>query len=224
MQDVFSSNKNNTNISITKTGLVLGIFCSIFYVSSSIFGNILSTKISYIPLINLEFDAGTIIYPLAFISRDMIHKMLGKFVANSVVLLNGFFIMLMAILFYLGSLLPSSSSWANQEAYNLILTPVSRIIIASIISEIIANLLNSAVFSSIIKKNSKLDVVASITSNSFAVFIDSIVFSFIAFLFVMPINVVIEIILANFLIKGLVAIVFSPLIRLTKYNTNKDLL
>lgn len=182
------------------------------YISFQIFSDILSTKIAYIPFLSLAVDGGTIIYPLTFTVRDFVHKTLGKKISRQVVIIAAFLNLLMALLFYLVGILPPDVTWEYQDAYNAILTPVTRIVIASIIAEIISELIDTELFS-IIYKKFKLDVIGVIVSNTFALVIDSVVFSIIAFFGQLPIEVVFQIIIANILIKSLVTLMSAPFIR-----------
>ena len=48
------------------------------YVAFQLIANILSTKITVLPIFHLAVDAGTVIYPFTFTLRDFVHKTWGK--------------------------------------------------------------------------------------------------------------------------------------------------
>lgn len=188
------------------------ILSSSLYVAAQIFANILSTKITILPLINLAVDGGTIIYPLTFTLRDFVHKTCGKNSARQVVLIAASLNAFMFLLFWLIGKMPADPTWQFQEAYENILLPVGRIVIASIIAQVISELIDTEIFSIIFKKINDLSAV--FISNLVGLLIDSFIFGFIAFFGNLPLTTVLEIILANILIKLIISILSTPTIKL----------
>ena len=188
------------------------ILSSSLYVAAQIFANILSTKITILPLINLAVDGGTIIYPLTFTLRDFVHKTCGKNSARQVVLIAASLNAFMFLLFWLVGKMPADPTWQFQEAYENILLPVGRIVIASIIAQVISELIDTEIFSIIFKKINDLSAV--FISNLVGLLIDSFIFGFIAFFGNLPLTTVLEIILANILIKLIISILSTPTIKL----------
>ena len=74
------------------------IIVSVMYVAAQIFSDITSLKI--IMFFGLSMDAGTLIYPITFTLRDMIHKALGVKVARLVVFLAAGINLFMAGVFW----------------------------------------------------------------------------------------------------------------------------
>ncbi len=198
------------------------IFSISCYVAFQIFSDILSTKIAFITFLGLAIDGGTVIYPLTFTLRDFIHKTVGKENARQIILLSGILNIIMVLLFLFVGKLPADSSWAFQDAYDNILLPIWRITIASIIAEIISELIDTEIFSLIIKKWKKRDVLASLGSNFVSLLFDSVIFGFIAFSHTMPFNVVIQIIISNILVKAVMSIISSPAIKLIKIRVSEE--
>ncbi|MDD4271906.1 MAG: queuosine precursor transporter [Patescibacteria group bacterium] len=197
--------KNNFKIN-------LPLLSSSLYVASQIFANILSTKITVLPIINLAVDGGTIIYPLTFTLRDLVHKTWGKHNARQVVIIAACLNGLMFILFWLIGKMPADPAWQLQEAYEQILLPVGRIIMASIIAQVISELIDTEIFSVIYKKIN--DLAAVFISNFVSLLVDSIIFGLIAFLGQLPLATVLEIILANILVKLIISFLSAPTIKL----------
>ena len=183
------------------------------YVAFQIFADILSTKIAFLPLLNLAVDGGTIIYPLTFTVRDFVHKTLGKKIARQVVIMAGILNVIMVGLFWLIGKLPADVSWGYQEAYISILMPVARITLASIIAEVFSELIDTEIFSRIYKKFGQKDILAVLVSNGVALVVDSFIFGFIAFTGALPMEVVWQIVLANVLIKGVMSLLSAPVIK-----------
>lgn len=191
---------------------ILGAVSASMYVSFQVIANVLSTKIALLPFINWPIDGGTVIYPLTFTLRDFVHKTLGKKNARSIVLLAGAINVVMVLLFVLVGKMAPDSSWPFQEAYNNILLPVWRITAASIVSQIISELVDTEIFSWAFQKFS--DTTAVLFSNTVALVVDSFMFSFLAFFGQMPVKSVLQIVVTNIVIKMIMSLVSVPTIKL----------
>ena len=157
-------------------------------------------------------DGGTIIYPLTFTLRDFVHKTWGKKNARHVIFLAAALNVVMFSLFWLVGKMTPDPTWQYQKAYEQILLPVGRIVLASIISQVISELVDTEIFSVIYKRFG--DVSAVFFSNSIALIVDSFIFSFIAFLGALPFATVMQIVLTNILIKFVMSTLSAPAIKL----------
>ena len=185
------------------------------YVAFQIFADILSTKVALLPILSLAVDGGTIIYPLTFTVRDFVHKTLGKKVARQVVIGAAMLNVVMVALFWIVGMLPADPTWGFQADYMNILMPIARITLASIVAEVFSELIDTEIFSRVIKKlGEEKDVLAVLLSNGVALVIDSFIFGFIAFAGALPMDIVWQIILANILIKGAMSLLSAPVIKL----------
>jgi len=196
----------------TSTKINLPLLSSSLYVAAQIFANILSTKITILPIINLAVDGGTIIYPLTFTLRDFVHKSWGKDNARQVVIIAASLNALMFILFWLVGKMPADPAWQFQKAYEAILLPVGRIIMASIAAQVISELIDTEIFSIIYKKIG--DLPAVFFSNLISLIFDSIIFGLAAFLGSLPFATVLQIIIANILVKFIISALSAPAIKL----------
>lgn len=198
----------------------IGAISAALYVSFQIISNILSTKIALLPGLNWAVDGGTILYPLTFTLRDFVHKTLGKAKARQIVILAAIVNLLAVGCFIVIGAMTPDPSWPFQEAYQAILLPVWRITIASIVAQVTSELIDTEIFSRIYKKYS--DWPAVMISNSIALVVDSIIFSIIAFLGILPMEVLWQIILTNVVIKFVLSIVSSPTIKLIPRTESFD--
>ncbi|MFA6322053.1 MAG: queuosine precursor transporter [Candidatus Buchananbacteria bacterium] len=198
--------------------LNIALLSSALYVSFELFSNILSTKIALVPFINLAVDGGTVIYPLTFTLRDFVHKTWGKHNARQVVVIAGLLNLVMVALFWLVGKMTPDPAWNYQSAYDVILLPVMRITIASIISQIISELIDTEIFSRVYRLTN--DLAAVLISNFFSVIIDSIVFSCLAFLGNFSVTVLIQIIITNIIIKLIISLISAPTIKLIPRTVN----
>jgi len=190
------------------------------YVSFQIIANILSSKITILPFFHLAVDGGTIIYPLTFTLRDFVHKTVGKKESRMAVILAAAINVAMVGLFWIIGKMPSDPSWGYQEAYEAILIPVWRITAGSIIAQVISELIDTEVFSALYRLLG--DMKAVVASNTVALIFDSLIFSAIAFLGALPLDVVFEIIIANIAVKFFVSILSSPFIKLIPHMADES--
>ena len=193
-------------------GVNLFVLSSSLYVSFQLFANILSTKIALLPFLHLSIDGGTVIYPLTFTLRDFVHKTHGKKDARQVVIIAAALNAVMFGLFWLVGRMTPDPTWQYQRAYEQVLLPVGRIVLASIIAQVISELIDTEIFSIVYKKAN--DTLAVLTSNSISLVFDSFIFCFIAFLGALPFSTVMQIVLANILIKFVISTLSVPTIRL----------
>ncbi len=130
----------------------IGAISSALYVSVQLISNILSTKIALLPIVNLSIDGGTVIYPLTFTLRDFVHKTMGKAASRQIIILAAGMNIVMALLFILVSKMTPDPSWQFQTAYDQVLLPVFRITIASIVAQVISELIDTEIFSRMYKR------------------------------------------------------------------------
>lgn len=190
----------------------LGAISAALYVSFQVIANVLSVKIITLGLLNWPTDGGTLIYPLTFTLRDFIHKTLGKKISRQIIILAALVNVVFALLLWLVGWLPADPSWPLQEAYDIILFPIWRITAASIIAQVVSELADTEIFSWVYKRTT--DVRAVLASNSVALAIDSAVFCVIAFGWVLPWSVVLQIMVTNVIIKMVLSLVSTPTIKL----------
>ncbi len=198
----------------------LGLISASLYVAFQLIANVLSTKIALLPVLNLSVDGGTIIYPLTFTVRDFVHKTWGKYNARLIVVVAGLLNIMMAGLFWFIAILQPDPTWPNQAAFEAILLPVWRITAASIIAQIISELIDTELFSVVYKKFR--DWLGVLISNSVALVVDSILFSVIAFAGVLPTETVVQIVISNVLIKFVITLISVPTIKWIPQTTNRD--
>lgn len=203
---------------LPRAGLVLsqaGVIVIAAYIAAQILADIGSLKIALVG--GFSIDGGTFIYPLTFTLRDLVHKLLGRRAARTVVITAGVINLLMAGYFLMLAALPSDPSWPLQEAFASILTPVWRIVIASIVAEIISQMIDTEAYHLWVTRITRRYQWARVlVSNSISVPVDSLIFCWGAFGGVLPAAVVWSIFWANVLVKGLTTLIGLPAIYLVK--------
>jgi len=188
-----------------------GLISASAYASFQIISNVLSTKITLLPLLNLSMDGGTILYPLTFTLRDFVHKTCGKYNSRIVVVFSSILSLIAFLCFWIVGKMNPDPTWVFQVDYNNILLPVFRISLASIIAQTVSELIDTEIFSWLYKKVN--DITGSFVSNFVALICDSVIFSLIAFLGALPLATVAGIIISNIIIKFIVSSLAAPFIR-----------
>jgi len=192
-----------------------GIILVSIYIAAQLLSDIASLKIALIA--GFSIDAGTLIYPLTFTIRDLVHKRLGIRPARTVIILAAGINLFMALFFQLAAWLPQDPAWGLGEQFAAILGPVWRIVIASIVAEVVSELIDTEVYhlwqSRITRKYQWMRV---LSSNAVSVPVDSLIFCWGAFGFTLPADVVWSIVAANIIVKGLVTLASLPTIYLVK--------
>jgi hypothetical protein len=185
------------------------------YIAAQLLSDIASLKISLIA--GFSIDAGTFIYPLTFTIRDLIHKRLGKLAARKIIFLAAGINLCMALFFHFVAWLPQDPAWGLAKEFSAILGPVWRIVIASIIAEVFSELIDTEIYhlwqSRITTKYQWMRV---LSSNAVSIPIDSLIFCWGAFGFLLPNDVVWSIFFANVIVKGAVTLISLPSIYLVK--------
>jgi queuosine precursor transporter len=117
-----------------------------FFVTTLVVSNIIAVKLAEVG--GRVFDAGNILFPLAYLLVDVLTEVYGFRAARRVILL-GFACNLLAVAaIQLALRLPAADFWAgNQEAYETILGTTWRIFAASLVAYLVGELTNSYVLS-----------------------------------------------------------------------------
>ena len=203
--------KSNDVKAISRSGIIV---VSI-YIAAQLLSDIGSLKIALIA--GFSVDAGTFIYPLTFTIRDLVHKQLGKTAARTVIILAAAINLFMVVFFQFAAWLPQDPSWGLGKEFATILGPVWRIVIASIVAEVISELIDTEVYHFWVSRiTRKYQWARVLTSNAISIPIDSLIFCWGAFGLMLPNSVVWSIFFANLVVKGLVTVVSLPAIYLVK--------
>jgi uncharacterized integral membrane protein (TIGR00697 family) len=185
------------------------------YIAAQLLSDIGSLKIAWIA--GFSIDAGTFIYPLTFTIRDLVHKLLGKAAARTVIVLAAVINLFMVVFLQFAAWLPQDSSWGLGKEFATILGPVWRIVIASIMAEVISELIDTEVYHFWVSRiTRKFQWARVLTSNVISIPIDSLIFCWGAFALALPNAVVWSIFSANVIVKGFVTVISLPAIYLVK--------
>lgn len=195
--------------------MLTAMLTSAAYIAFQMMADIASLRI--VMIAGFSIDAGTFVYPFTFTLRDLVHKTAGIKAARALIIAAAVINILMAGLFWLTSILPADMSVGPQKEFGLVLAPVWRIVFASIIAEVVSELIDTEGYRLWVEKvTQRYQWARVLVSNSLSIPVDSLLFVWIAFGGVMPAAVVWSIFLSNIIIKGLTTLISLPGIYLVK--------
>jgi uncharacterized integral membrane protein (TIGR00697 family) len=184
------------------------------YIAAQMLADIASLKIGLVA--GWAVDMGTFIYPITFTLRDLVHKLLGKRSAQVLIITAGVINLIMAGYLMWAASVPSDPSWGLGEAFSAILAPVWRIVLASIVAEIVSELIDTEVYHWFVTKvTRRFQWLRVLLSNSVSVPVDNVIFAVGAFGWLLPWAVVWEIFVLNLIVKYAVTLVSLPFIYLS---------
>jgi uncharacterized integral membrane protein (TIGR00697 family) len=135
-----------------------------------------------ISFFGLTTDAGTLIFPLTFLLSDLITEVYGYKFARQAIWCGFLFNALFIVYGQIVVRMPSPAFPTNNEMFDTLLTMNFRIIIASAISYLISEPMNSLVMAKLkIKMHGRYLGIRFVLSTVFASCIDSFIFGTIAF-------------------------------------------
>lgn len=194
------------------------------YVAAQMLADISSLKIAVVA--GLAVDMGTFIYPVTFTLRDMVHKELGKRNAQTIIIVAAVINLVMAAYLAWAATVPSDPAWGLGDEFAAILGPVWRIVIASIIAEIVSELTDTEVYHWFVTRvTTRYQWARVLTSNAVSIPLDSLIFTVLAFgplpglenhSLSLPWSTVWQIFLFNMAVKFGVTLVSMPFIYATR--------
>lgn len=181
------------------------------YVVAILISNIISSRQTLF-FGMFELTGAVIIYPITYILSDVISEVFGyKWSRRTCYLAFGANIVL-ALIGYLICSLPSPEWWGDAAAFSTVLKAVPRITIASLISFVVGDWINDVIFSKMKgDKDHKGYGFRAILSSFFGVLFDSLIFIPLAFIGSMPINVLLNMIVLQVIVKICYEIVILPI-------------
>jgi len=229
--NTFSTSEQN------KRNNIFFILSGIF-ISNAIIAEILGTKIfEFDFILNFNMSVGVIIWPVVFITTDIINEYFGKKGIKKISYFTILLIIYVFIIIYMSTKLTPNNYWLNinsvdnhgnpfniDYAYNIIFLQSTGIIIGSIIAFLIAQILDVIIFQKLKKMTKgKFIWLRATGSTLISQFIDSFVVLFIAFYLLAPndkvwsLSQVFSVGFDNYTFKFIIAILITPLIYLAHY-------
>lgn len=200
--------------------MIATILVTASYIAAQMLADITSLKI--VNIFGMSVDAGTLIYPLTFTIRDLVHKVAGRRAARIIIIAAAVINLGMAGLFWIVSQLPYDPSAGPQPDWDAVLAPVWRIVIASILAEVFSEFADTEIYHLWVTRITRsYQWLRVLVSNAVSVPLDSLIFVWAAFGGVLPTPVVWEIFGANILLKVAFTLISLPSIYLVREKTEE---
>ncbi len=185
------------------------------YIAAQMLADVTSLKI--VMVAGMSMDAGTLVYPLTFTLRDMVHKSIGARGARLLIIAAAGINLLMAGLFWLVAILPGDPSVGPQIEFGQVLSPAWRIVMASIVAELLSELIDTEAYRFWVERiTTRYQWARVLVSNAVSVPLDSLVFCWLAFGGALPAAVVWTIVRSNIIVKGATTLLSLPGIYLVR--------
>lgn len=184
--------------------LVMAAFVAVLLIS-----NIASTKI--VAFGPFSFDGGTLLFPLAYIFGDVLTEVYGYRRSRRVIWTGFFWLVMTALVLGIVDWLPAASDWSGQDAFHAILGQTPRIVAASLLAYFAGEFSNSFVLAKMkLATQGRWLWTRTIGSTLVGEGVDTVVFVLVAFLGVLPNELVWAVLISNYIFKVGVEVVFTP--------------
>lgn len=190
------------------------------YVGAQVIADVTSLKIGDVA--GQSVDMGTFVYPITFTLRDVVHKALGKRAARALIVTAAVVNLFMAFYLQWAAKAPTADAYPLGAEFEAVLAPLWRITIASIVAEVVSELVDTEVYHWFVRRVTTRHQWARVAvSNAVSVPLDNVIFAVGAFgalpglrdhALTLPWDVVWEIFLVNLTVKALVSACSLPLI------------
>lgn len=191
---------------VSKLFMVIGIV----YVTCLLLSNLIAGKMWAVTG-DITLPAAVILFPITYIFGDVFTEVYGFKKARTLIWL-GFACSFFAVAIYLITIaLPHPAFWESQDAYAIVMGTTPRVAIASFAGYLFGEFSNSIILSKlkVATKGKKLWV-RTILSTLVGEGFDSVIFIVISFWGTMDNNVVLRMILCQYLFKVCYEIIFTP--------------
>jgi uncharacterized integral membrane protein (TIGR00697 family) len=185
------------------------------YIFAQALADVTATKV--ISIAGFFIPAGTLVFTVTFTLRDMIHKRLGLEWARASIIAAGGLNLVMALYLALVAALPPAPFWPWQEAWAGIFGLLPRIVIASIIAEVVSELVDSEIYSAwSVRMPGAPQWTRVLVSNGVSLPLDSVIFIVIAFAGTMAVPDLLALAWGQVAIKAIITVISLPAIYLVR--------
>lgn len=187
-----------------KEKFIFGIYCAALLIQ-----NILALK--SIDIFMFTMTTGILVSPIVFIMQDVETEIFGYKNAKQMILLAYLMNFVFIVLVTIAIKINPSFAYSNQEQFATIFSTTWRITLASFIAYCIGSLSNAKIMS--IKKESRGLFLRAILSTVVGQLLDNALFSFIAFLGILPLNAIYSMVIGATIFETVYEILFYPITR-----------
>ncbi|KJS73640.1 MAG: transporter [Desulfotomaculum sp. BICA1-6] len=183
----------------------MALFVTVLLVSNTV-----AVKITHIG--PFYFDGATILFPIAYIFGDILTEVYG-YKRSRVVVWTGFLACItMSFIYWLVGMLPSAEDWHAQSSYMAILGQTPRIVVASMAAYLCGEFVNAYILARMkVATQGRHLWSRTIGSTILGQGVDTVIFVIIAFAGVIPGNLLLYMILSNYIFKTAFEVLATPL-------------
>jgi queuosine precursor transporter len=176
--------------------LVMALFVTILLCSNVIGAAKVATVWGF------TFGAGVLFFPISYIFNDVLTEVYGYARARKVVWAGFGAIVFASFMSWIIVALPPAMGWNDQQAYETVFGQTPRIVFASLTAFFVGEFANSYVLAKMkVRTNGRHLWMRTIGSTVVGEAVDSIVFYPVAFLGVWDRNLVLQVMISNYIIK-----------------------
>jgi uncharacterized integral membrane protein (TIGR00697 family) len=180
-----------------------------FFVAVLLISNVASSKI--LDFGPFTFDGGTILFPLSYIFGDILTEVYGYRRSRRVIWVGFGAAALMALVFAVVGALPPAAGWENQAAYDAILGWTPRIVLGSLLGYWAGEFTNSFVLAKMkVLTSGRWLWTRTIGSTLAGEGVDTLIFATVAFVGVLPADLLTVLIISNYVFKVGVEALATP--------------
>lgn len=206
MSELMQENKNKS-VSMVSSWFVMVVA---IFITTLIAANITSVKL--IGLWGLALPAGVVIFPVSYITGDVLTEVYGYARARRVIWLGFFCNLLTVVVIWLGQIIPPVAFWDGQAAYERILGYAPRLLCASFLAYLAGEFVNAYIMAKMkIATKGRWLWTRTISSTLVGQGVDSLVFIAIAFAGSLPIGALGLAIITQWLVKTVYEAVATPI-------------
>jgi len=183
-----------------------------FYITALIASNTLGIKLMPLPW-GMHLSVAIFTFPFVFLTTDVIGELYGKKMAKLFVSVGFFSLVLFTVFNFLAIVMPSSSDFYFLNSYHDIFGLSIRFTIASLMAFVVAEYQDvvSFFFFKKLSRPGKMFWLRSNLSNLWSQFLDTVIWTVIAYAGVIPVKAIIGIIIPWWLFKFVVGFLETPL-------------
>ncbi|MGB1285734.1 MAG: queuosine precursor transporter [Aggregatilineales bacterium] len=201
--------------------IVMALFVTILLLSNLLSSakiidtGILLEPFPFIGSLAILFDAGTLVFPISYIFGDILTEVYGYKRSRRVIWVGFAATILMGFFVWFAGILPGEAEWqgyAGQGAYDAILGGISGLIVASLLAYWAGEFSNSYVLAKMkVATKGRWLWLRTIGSTLVGQSFDTVIFFVVAtFLGVFPVEILLPLIITNYIFKVCIEVFFTP--------------
>jgi uncharacterized integral membrane protein (TIGR00697 family) len=201
--------------------LITGLFITLFIVS-----NLISTRIIHF-IGDLNFDAGTLMFPFTYIFNDLLTEVYGYKRSRRVIWIGFLALIVAAATIALVGLFDPAEDWREAAAWKAVMGQVPRIVMASLVAYFVGEFTNSYVLARVkVKTEGRHLWFRLIASTAAGQILDTLLFASIAFMGVLGWGLWWNLVWSNYVFKVGIELLLLPftlmVVRKVKRTENAD--